>query len=250
MQNREMMRPTYFELQAYVGTTKHMGGMHSTKELIALCHIGEGQRVLDVGCGVGPTACYLVSRHGCRVTGVDLSEAMVAQTRQRSRREGVQDKVEFRVADARSLCLADSALDVAICESVITFIEQKAKGLSECVRVTQPGGFVGLNEEVWIAAPAPTSLAEYVQRTWDIHSEIRTPQDWRKLMADCGLTEVVVRPYRFNAARESSQVGRYHLGELARMFSRLLSLYLRSSEFRRYIRDRHFQPKKLFEYLG
>ena len=30
---------TYFELQAYVGTTKHMGGFEATKELIELCHV-------------------------------------------------------------------------------------------------------------------------------------------------------------------------------------------------------------------
>ena len=66
--------PSYFELQAYVGTTKHMGGFETTKALIELCYINQDTYVLDAGCGVGATACYLAKRYGCRVVGVDISE--------------------------------------------------------------------------------------------------------------------------------------------------------------------------------
>ncbi|MCJ7557155.1 MAG: hypothetical protein MUP90_09630, partial [Gammaproteobacteria bacterium] len=54
---------SYFELQAYIGTTKHMGGFETTKELIELCHIGKETLVLDVGCGVGATACHLAKEY-------------------------------------------------------------------------------------------------------------------------------------------------------------------------------------------
>ena len=57
---------SYFELQAYVGTTKHMGGLETTVELIDLCHIEAGMVVLDVGCGAGATACYLAKTVGCK----------------------------------------------------------------------------------------------------------------------------------------------------------------------------------------
>ena len=69
---------SYFELQAYMGTTKHMGGFETTKALIELCHINKDTYVLDAGCGVGATACYLAKRYGCSVVGVDLSEGMIA----------------------------------------------------------------------------------------------------------------------------------------------------------------------------
>ena len=66
---------SYFGLQAHMGTTKHMGGLATTQELAGLCHVGAGTYVLDVGCGVGATACYLVKQYDCRVMGVDLREA-------------------------------------------------------------------------------------------------------------------------------------------------------------------------------
>lgn len=49
----------YFELQASWGLTKHMGGYNGTRELAEACQIGRGSYVLDVGCGVGITACFL-----------------------------------------------------------------------------------------------------------------------------------------------------------------------------------------------
>jgi len=39
--------------------TQHIGSLASTQELIESCHIGEGAYVLDVGCGVGSTSCYI-----------------------------------------------------------------------------------------------------------------------------------------------------------------------------------------------
>ena len=92
----------YFELQAMFGSTKHGGGLTATRELIELCHIDEGKYVLDVGCGVGLTPCYIAKRYGCRVVGVDISEKMIDRSNERAKREGVEDRVEFRVADAQT----------------------------------------------------------------------------------------------------------------------------------------------------
>ncbi|MCP4543003.1 MAG: methyltransferase domain-containing protein [Chloroflexi bacterium] len=72
---------TYFELLADTGLTKHLGSLRATAELVDLCHIGEGTYVLDVGCGVGATPCYLVKRYNCRVMGVDLLEKMIEHSR-------------------------------------------------------------------------------------------------------------------------------------------------------------------------
>ena len=78
---------TIFDYQAEVGLTKHLGGVGATETLIELCHIGEGKYVLDVGCGVGATPCFIAKRCGCRVVGVDISERMVERSKERARRE-------------------------------------------------------------------------------------------------------------------------------------------------------------------
>jgi cyclopropane-fatty-acyl-phospholipid synthase len=62
-----------------------------------------GMRVLDVGCGWGSFAIHAATRHGVEVLGVTLSEPQVRLARERAREAGVEDKVEFRVADYREL---------------------------------------------------------------------------------------------------------------------------------------------------
>ena len=87
-----------------------MGGLKATRELIELCHIDKDTYILDVGCGAGATPCYLAKRHGCRVVGVDISEGMIDRSNERARREGVEDRVEFRVADAQNIPFEDGPL--------------------------------------------------------------------------------------------------------------------------------------------
>jgi len=83
--------------------SRHLGDLKATQELVELCLIDRGNHVLDVGCGIGRTPCYIAKRLGCDAVGVDISEKMIERSRKRARSEGVQDRTEFRVADAQNL---------------------------------------------------------------------------------------------------------------------------------------------------
>ncbi len=65
--------------------------------------LGEGERVLDVGCGWGSFAIHAATRHGARVIGLTLSEPQARVARERAAEAGVADRVEIRVADYRDL---------------------------------------------------------------------------------------------------------------------------------------------------
>jgi arsenite methyltransferase len=244
--------PTYFGLQAAWGATKHFGGLKATKELIELCHINKG-KVLDVGCGVGITPCYLAKRHGSRVVGVDISERMIDWSNGRAKREGVQDKVEFRMADARSLPFKDALFDAVIGESITAFLEDKQGALSEYVRVTRPGGYIGLNECTWIKVPPPPELVEYLSRITGV-KEILPPSGWRELLEGSGLRDIELRVYQTNALRQFIDEIRW-LGfrDYLRGWYKFLSLIAGSAAFRKYVREAR-PPKNIsksyFQYLG
>jgi arsenite methyltransferase len=240
---------SYFELHAYMGTTKHMGGLESTHELIDLCQVNGDSFVLEVGSGVGATACYLAKKHGCRVTGIDLREAMVARSLERAKREGVEGTVEFRVANAQDLPFEDALFDVVLCESVATFIKDKRQVVSELVRVTKPGGCVGLNEEIWLKVP-PEVVVEAAKAVWEIDAEILTADAWRELLEDAGLRDLSERIYSLDPRREASQLRRYHLKDILLMVWRILFLYVKSPAFRTYLKGRRRLPRNVFEYLG
>ena len=260
MENKKQLSPEviselehpYFELQASWGMTKHMGGLKATRELIELCHINKGKYVLVVGCGVGITPCYLAKRYDCRVVGVDISEGMIDRSNERAKREGVEDRVEFRVADAQNLPFEDDLFDAVICESVNAFIENKQRAASEYVRVIKPGGYVGLNECTWIKAPPP-ELVEYLSRTTGV-KEILTSDGWEELLERCGLTDRVVRTYKINALSQwINEVRQLEFLDFLRAWYRFLFLLTKSPACRRFAKEALSMPKSifgLFKYFG
>jgi 2-polyprenyl-3-methyl-5-hydroxy-6-metoxy-1,4-benzoquinol methylase len=96
-----------FEFMAqHVGLTViHPGGLAASSRLAETCGIGVGDRVLDLGCGKGTTAIYLARKYGCDVTGIDLSDELVAKAiRWRDEHESVTE-LAFR-SPTLSRCLS------------------------------------------------------------------------------------------------------------------------------------------------
>lgn len=65
--------------------------------------IGDGQTVLDIGCGWGGMAIYLARHFDVRVKGITLSREQIALARERAEAVGVADRVEFALVDYRDL---------------------------------------------------------------------------------------------------------------------------------------------------
>lgn len=246
--------PTFFDFAAEVGLTKHLGGLEATETLMMLCDVGQGKHVLDVGCGAGATPCFIAARHGCRVTGVDINERMIARSRERAERERVADRVAFGVADAQDLAFADAVFDAVITESVTAFPEDKQKAVDEYARVTKPGGYVGLNESIWWKVPPPPEVVAWAAQ--DIGANVRplTVDAWVGLLENAGLQEVTTRTYAVDTQVETRGIlRRYGWGGMLRVFWRIMLLYGRSPAYRAFVkgvRQGGFVPENLQEYFG
>jgi len=244
----------FFDFAAEAGLTKHFGGLEATEELVELCKIGEGSYVLDVGCGVGQTPCYLAKKHGCRVFGVDINERMIERSRERAEREGVADRTEFRVADAQGLPFEDDTFDAVIKESVTVFPEDKQKAVTEYARVTKPGGYVGLNDATWLKVPPPPEIVAWASQDLGACVKPLTSDDWTGLLEEAGPTEIVVKVREVKARREAKELARrYGYVGMLRSIYRALSLYKRSPAYRRFVKELRkegIMPDNLEEYLG
>ena len=245
---------TFFDFAAEVGLTKHLGGLGATEELIELCHIGEGKYVLDVGCGAGVTPCFIAKRYGCRVVGVDISEGMVERSKERAQREGVTDRVEFRVADAQDLPFEDDLFDAVITESVTSFPEDKQRAVNEYVRVTKPGGYVGLNESIWLKVPPPPEVVAWASQDVGTNVKPLTSDGWVGLLEGAGLREITARTYEINTRNEARGIlQRYGCRGMLGVLCRALSLYARNPAYRRFVkevREGGVTPENLDEYFG
>jgi arsenite methyltransferase len=245
---------SFFDFAAEVGITKHIGSLEATEELIKLCHIGESSYVLDVGCGVGVTPCYIARKSGCRVVGIDILEGMVERSKQRAKREGVMDRVEFRVADAQDLPFEDDLFDAVMSESVTVFPENKQLAVNEYLRVTKPGGHVGLSESTWLKYPPPAELVAWASQDLGAKIQPLTSNGWVGLLEGAGLHEITVKTYQINIKDESKgMLRRYGFGGLLGIMWRMLSLYIRNPAYRKFVkevRENEITPANLDEYFG
>jgi ubiquinone/menaquinone biosynthesis C-methylase UbiE len=100
-----------------------------------------GQRVLDVATGSGNAAISAARRY-CDVTGIDYVPELIEQARERAGAEGLE--VAFVVADAESLPFRDASYDAVLSTVGVMFAPDQEKAASELMRVTRPGGKIGL----------------------------------------------------------------------------------------------------------
>jgi arsenite methyltransferase len=232
--------------------TKHMGGLEATRELIKACGIDEDSYVLDVGSGVGITACILAEEYGCKVMGVDLSEKMVERARERAQRKNVEDKVEFKIGDAQNLPFEEETFDAVMCESVVAFPKDKQKVVNEYARVARSGGRVGINEVTWIKTPPP-ELEEYLSRALG-QAKFLTPDGWKHLLKEAGLKDIEAKIYKTNALRQwVSEVRQMNPRDYLGAWGKLFSLVFKSQEVRKWIKEIAVPPKSafhLFKYFG
>jgi ubiquinone/menaquinone biosynthesis C-methylase UbiE len=158
---QERMKREYYDL---VGDWDlpiiRMGGLADTQELLEMCQVDADCVVLEVGCGVGLTACEIARKHGAQVMGIDLSANMIANAQKRAQELGVSDRVQFRVEDVTQLPFDDGAFDVVVMESFLNILGEPdiiQRALHEISRVTKAGGRVGANE-VFVDANAPPEV--------------------------------------------------------------------------------------------
>lgn len=189
---------TYLDIQAEVGMSKHFGGYPATDRLHALCHLEDAQEVLDVGCGVGVGPAYIAKRYGCRVVAVDISEKMLSWAEQRARKEGVLDQITFRQADVSELPFETDRFDAVVVESVLSFVVDKKSAVDGLIRVTRPGGYVGLNESFW-KKEAPVEVIEN-----PVYGEIPIVSEniWREIWAEAALEGRSIETFALEAKQE------------------------------------------------
>ena len=122
----------------------HVRGAEATRELAESLGVSAKDHVLDVGCGVGGPSRMLAAGCGCRVTGVDITEAYCRLAREMARWVGLDGRLAYRTADALALPFAAAAFDVVWTQHAAMNIADKPRLYGELRRVLKRGGRLGL----------------------------------------------------------------------------------------------------------
>jgi SAM-dependent methyltransferase len=114
-------------------------------------HLGlaHGERLLDVGCGLGEAAIALAQDlgEGGEVVGIDASERMLRVARANA--GAARCPVRFTLGDACALDEPDDSFDAARSERTLQWLADPAAAVAEMVRVVRPGGRVSLIDTDW-----------------------------------------------------------------------------------------------------
>jgi ubiquinone/menaquinone biosynthesis C-methylase UbiE len=162
----------------------HLGWRAQTAGLADRLKLTPVEHLLDIGCGIGGPARYCAARHGCEVTGLDLTPSFVALAKSLTERCDLSDKVAFREGSALAMPFTDASFDAAIMIHVGMNIADKPKLFGEARRVLKNGGRfavydVMLTGDTPLAYPMP----------WSEHPEtsfVAVPAQYREWLAAAG----------------------------------------------------------------
>jgi len=107
-----------------------------------------GERVLDLGCGLGGPSRFLASRYGCVVSGIDLTPEFVAIAAELARLTRLEDKVQYSQGDALALPFDAETFDVVWSQNVAMNIADRDGLYSQINMVLRPGGKYAFSDVV------------------------------------------------------------------------------------------------------
>ncbi|CAK9219100.1 unnamed protein product [Sphagnum jensenii] len=161
------------------------GGLETTKEFVKKLELKEGDRVLDVGCGIGGGDFYMAEEYDVEVVGIDLSINMISLALERS--IGRKCAIEFEVGDCTKMNFPPSSFDVIYSRDTILHIQDKPTLFKKFYEWLKPGGRLLISDYCRSpSTPSPEFAAYIDQRGYDLHSV----EHYGQMLEDAGFENV------------------------------------------------------------
>ena len=136
---------------------------------------GRIPHIIDLGCGVGGSLCYLADRLPIRGTGITLSPVQARLAQQRIRETGLSDHIYCIEGDYCNLPadLGPAELAYAI-ESFVHGLSP-ARFFAQCARLLRPGGLLLICDDFrrQVAEPAAVRTVERFCRGWHVNALLK-----------------------------------------------------------------------------
>ncbi|HEX2854849.1 MAG TPA: methyltransferase domain-containing protein [Opitutaceae bacterium] len=120
-----------------------------THELARRAGIAGGERVLDIGCGLGGSSMLLAADYGCTVRGISISPNQIRAATKEAGRRRLEDRVTFAVEDANHLNVESESHDIVWTVECSEHLFDKPRFIAACARALKPGGRLAIC--AWLA---------------------------------------------------------------------------------------------------
>jgi SAM-dependent methyltransferase len=167
--------------------------------LLDAAEVGQGTRLLDVGCGPGELSVAATDR-GAVSVGIDIAPSMVDLACER------HPDLDFRVASAEELPFDDNSFDAVTANFVLLHLGRPETAIKEWARVLVPGRRLALS--IW-EAPSINRLHGLILDAVDSVDELvpvdipegppafRTDAEFAGLLEAAGLVDVRIDHFKF-----------------------------------------------------
>lgn len=168
----------------------HARGFPATVDLADRLPVKEGDRLIDIGSGLGGPARYFAKRFGCEVDGIDITPAFVEAAEKLTALVGMAAEVRFRQGDAQALPFDDATFDGGYSQHVTMNIADRSRFFGEAFRVLKPGAFFALTEHGLGPAGSPHHPLPWSEDGSGAY--LMAPEETRRLLEEAGFADLDV----------------------------------------------------------
>jgi SAM-dependent methyltransferase len=111
-------------------------------------HTSARPHIVDLGCGVGASLCYLAERLPIRGTGITLSPVQAGLAARRIRKHGLADRVMCVEGDCCEPQAGIEAADLAYAIESFVHVPAPDRFFAQCRRLLRPGGVLAICDDV------------------------------------------------------------------------------------------------------
>jgi phosphoethanolamine N-methyltransferase len=135
------------------------------KEFVPLLSLKPGDRVLDVGAGIGGSAFYMAETFDVKVLGIDLSANMISIAQERAlQHKNLYDKVQFEICDVTMREFSPGTFDVVYTRDTLLHIADKPTLFKKFMAWLKPGGCLLITDYCCGVEPWTDEFQKYVEQ--------------------------------------------------------------------------------------
>lgn len=203
---KEIQNMNYNEQIAIIGeTNRPPGGIRTVIDFINNNNITKDTKILEIGTSTGFTAIELALRTDAQITSIDINPNSIEIAKTRAKSLGIENRIEFLVADAMNLPFENQKFDIIFSGNIISYIPDRDKALSEYMRVLKKFGILFASPMYYFEKPAKFFI-EKLRNALKMDISIDYEQTWENLFSKEGLELILEEQFKFDYISDSDIV--------------------------------------------
>ena len=140
-------------------------------------YINQSSKILEIACSTGFNLRQCAIKTGARGVGVDISETSIKSAKEKSIKEEVNDKIQFKLENVEHLSFTEKSFSHVIAGMSFVFIQKRDKALQEVARVLAPGGHL-LTATVYYKNTPSVVLLDKVEKVFGFRPATEWNYPW------------------------------------------------------------------------